>query len=410
MTEITVSNDLPPAIRRFVLQWGDMGGQWGVNRSVSQIHALLYLAEKPLTAEDIAETLAMARSNVSNSLKELQGWGLVRRVPVLGDRRDHFEADTDIWSIAAKIAAGRKERELDPAIAALEACVAEGGRRCQAVGDRGGAAERDARFHPHHDGLVRPDEQGAEADLDGADPPRRTDRGLPAGQENEIGEGDMARLNVLERIPTPAPSPSLGDLRFRALLAPEAWAALPAPVRARFSKRLTGGDSAVYAGEVTQTRVTRAGRLFAQAARLIGGPLPLFDETGIPAIVTVTEDAASGGQVWTRLYARRSGFPQVIHSAKRFAGDTGLEEYVGRGVGMALTVHVEDGVLLFRSAGYFVQLGGARLGLPAFLVPGALTVMHKELGEGRFLFALDIVHPLFGPIIHQTAIFREAIP
>ncbi|MEI9988852.1 MAG: MarR family transcriptional regulator [Rhizomicrobium sp.] len=125
MTEITVSNDLPPAIRRFVLHWGDMGGQWGVNRSVSQIHALLYLAEKPLTAEDIAETLALARSNVSNSLKELQGWGLVRRVPVLGDRRDHFEADTDIWSIAAKIAAGRKERELDPAIAALEACVAE---------------------------------------------------------------------------------------------------------------------------------------------------------------------------------------------------------------------------------------------------------------------------------------------
>ncbi|HEY0104894.1 MAG TPA: MarR family transcriptional regulator [Rhizomicrobium sp.] len=112
-------------IRRFVLHWGDMGGQWGVNRSVSQIHALLYLAERPLTAEAIAETLAMARSNVSNSLKELQGWGLIRRVPVLGDRRDHFEADTDVWSIAAKIAAGRKERELDPAIAALEACVAE---------------------------------------------------------------------------------------------------------------------------------------------------------------------------------------------------------------------------------------------------------------------------------------------
>jgi len=125
MTEITVSADLSPAIRRFVLHWGDMGGQWGVNRSVSQIHALLYLSERPLTAEEIAETLALARSNVSNSLKELQGWGLVRRVPVLGDRRDHFEADTDIWSIAAKIATGRKERELDPAIAALEACVAE---------------------------------------------------------------------------------------------------------------------------------------------------------------------------------------------------------------------------------------------------------------------------------------------
>jgi DNA-binding transcriptional regulator GbsR (MarR family) len=118
-------NDLPSAVRRFVLQWGDMGGQWGVNRSVSQIHALLYLSERPVTAEEIAETLAMARSNVSNSLKELQGWGLIRRVPVLGDRRDHFEADTDVWSIAAKIATGRKERELDPAIAALEACVAD---------------------------------------------------------------------------------------------------------------------------------------------------------------------------------------------------------------------------------------------------------------------------------------------
>jgi len=218
----------------------------------------------------------------------------------------------------------------------------------------------------------------------------------------------MARLNVQERFETPAPS--LGDLRFRALLSAEEWAALPAPVRARFSKRLKGGDSVVYVGEVTETRIARAGWLFAQAARLIGGPLPLFDETGIPAVVTVTEDAASGGQVWTRLYARRNGFPQVIHSAKRFAGETGLEEYVGCGVGMALTVHVEDGVLLFRSAAYFVELGARRLRLPAFLVPGALTVTHRELGAGRFLFGLDVVHPLFGPIIHQTAIFREALP
>ncbi len=218
----------------------------------------------------------------------------------------------------------------------------------------------------------------------------------------------MARLNVLERFETPAPS--LGDLRFRALLTGDEWTALPAPVRTRFSKRLMSGDSVVYVGEVAQTRITRIGRLFAQAARLIGGPLPLFDEVGIPAIVTVTEDAASGGQVWTRMYARRGGFPQVIHSAKRFAGETGLEEYVGCGVGMALTVHVEHGVLLFRSAGYFVQLGRARLRIPALFVPGALTVTHKELGEGRFLFGLDIVHPLFGHIIHQTATFREAMP
>jgi DNA-binding transcriptional regulator GbsR (MarR family) len=125
MTETTDKKKLAPAIERFVLSWGDLGDQWGVNRSVSQIHGLLYLSETPLTAEDIAERLGMARSNVSNSLKELLGWNLIRRVPVMGDRRDHFEAETDIWEIAVRIAAGRKERELDPAIAALRLCIAE---------------------------------------------------------------------------------------------------------------------------------------------------------------------------------------------------------------------------------------------------------------------------------------------
>ena len=118
---------LPAAIERFVLQWGDMGGQWGVNRSVSQIHALLYLSEKPLTAEEIAATLGVARSNVSNSIKELITWKLIRRVPIKSDRRDHFEAETDIWEIVTRIAEGRKTREIDPAIAALRACVAEAG-------------------------------------------------------------------------------------------------------------------------------------------------------------------------------------------------------------------------------------------------------------------------------------------
>jgi DNA-binding transcriptional regulator GbsR (MarR family) len=116
---------MPAAIEQFVLHWGDMGGQWGVNRSVSQIHAVLYLAEHPMTADDIAMTLGMARSNVSNSLKELLAWNLIRRVPVRGDRRDHFEAETDIWQIFLHIAVGRKEREIDPAIAVLKSCVAE---------------------------------------------------------------------------------------------------------------------------------------------------------------------------------------------------------------------------------------------------------------------------------------------
>ncbi|MBE9558153.1 MAG: MarR family transcriptional regulator [Proteobacteria bacterium] len=126
MTEITnIPNELPAAVQRFVLHWGDLGGQWGVNRSVAQIHALLYLSERPLTAEEIADTLRLARSNVSNSIKELLGWKLIRRVPLMGDRRDHFEAETDIWDMVTRIAQGRKEREIDPAAAALRACMEE---------------------------------------------------------------------------------------------------------------------------------------------------------------------------------------------------------------------------------------------------------------------------------------------
>ena len=125
MTETTAGKKLPAVVERFILHLGDMGDEWGVNRSVSQIHGLLYLSEQPMTAEDIAETLGMARSNVSNSLKELLSWNLIRRAPMLGDRRDHFEAETDIWEVAARIAAGRKEREIDPAVDALRACVSD---------------------------------------------------------------------------------------------------------------------------------------------------------------------------------------------------------------------------------------------------------------------------------------------
>ena len=126
MTEIVdESRTLAPTVERFILHWGDMGGQWGVNRSVAQIQALLYLSEAPLTAEQIADTLSLARSNVSNSLKELLAWKLIRRVPVMGDRRDHYEAETDLWEMVTRIAQGRKERELDPAAAALRACLAQ---------------------------------------------------------------------------------------------------------------------------------------------------------------------------------------------------------------------------------------------------------------------------------------------
>jgi len=119
------TDKMPPAVEAFVLRWGDLGGQWGVNRSVAQIQALLLLSERPLTAEDIADKLGMARSNVSNSIKELLGWKLVTRVPVLGDRRDHFVAETDMWQMASKVAQGRKEREIDPMVAAIHAAMAQ---------------------------------------------------------------------------------------------------------------------------------------------------------------------------------------------------------------------------------------------------------------------------------------------
>src|SRR5215212_1615014 len=129
MTEMNDNPEpLPAAVTRFVLHWGDLGSQWGVNRSVAQIHALLYLSETPLTAEVIADRLGLARSNISNSIKELLSWGLIHRAPVLGDRRDHFVAETDIWEIVTRIAKGRKAREIDPAEAALLACTAEAER------------------------------------------------------------------------------------------------------------------------------------------------------------------------------------------------------------------------------------------------------------------------------------------
>lgn len=104
---------------KFIVHWGEMGSRWGVNRTVSQIHALLYLSERPLHAEEIVETLSVARSNVSNSLKELQSWDLVKVVHVLGDRRDHFQAHGDVWEIFQAISRERRKRELDPTLSML---------------------------------------------------------------------------------------------------------------------------------------------------------------------------------------------------------------------------------------------------------------------------------------------------
>ena len=111
--------------QRFVLHWGEMGTRWGINRTVAQVHALLFLSPQPLHAEEIATTLSVARSNVSTSLRELQGWGIVRVVHVLGDRRDHFESLKDVWEIFRIVATERKRREIDPTVRVLQDCVAE---------------------------------------------------------------------------------------------------------------------------------------------------------------------------------------------------------------------------------------------------------------------------------------------
>jgi len=116
---------LAPTIQKYILHWGEMGTRWGVNRTVAQIHALLFLVNRPLHAEEIAETLTVARSNVSNSLKELQSWGLVRVTHLAGDRRDHFLALQDVWEIFRVIVEERKKREIDPTLTVLRECAQE---------------------------------------------------------------------------------------------------------------------------------------------------------------------------------------------------------------------------------------------------------------------------------------------
>jgi DNA-binding transcriptional regulator GbsR (MarR family) len=111
--------------QKFILHWGEMGTRWGINRTVAQIHALLFISEKPLNAEDIVQALGVARSNVSNSLKELQGWGIVKRVHVMGDSRDHFESMKDVWEMFRVVLDERKKREIDPTERMLRECIAE---------------------------------------------------------------------------------------------------------------------------------------------------------------------------------------------------------------------------------------------------------------------------------------------
>jgi DNA-binding transcriptional regulator GbsR (MarR family) len=128
--------ELKPVTERFILHWGEMGSRWGVNRTVAQVHALLFLAGRPLDAEEIAETLSVARSNVSNSIKELQAWRLVRVVHLMGDRRDYFETSADVWTLFKLIVEGRRQREIDPTLGVLRECLASPDMAAESLGSR----------------------------------------------------------------------------------------------------------------------------------------------------------------------------------------------------------------------------------------------------------------------------------
>jgi len=221
----------------------------------------------------------------------------------------------------------------------------------------------------------------------------------------------LARKFTTPNKGTPAddvPAQSFADLRFRTLLGTKRWELLPLAVRRRFGKRLADSRTVTYTGRIVSCRMNLAGQLLAQVLRLVGGPLPSNCDTDVPAAVLVTEDAANKGQFWTRVYGRKRGFPKIIGSSKRFQGPTGLEEYIGYGIGMALNVAADERALHFHSDHYFLCAGKRRLRLPACLTPGALVVSHIDVGDGCFEFVLKLEHPSFGELLHQVALFMDA--
>jgi hypothetical protein len=218
----------------------------------------------------------------------------------------------------------------------------------------------------------------------------------------------MTNALQLEIVEPAGAEATYADARFRTLVGAAPWATLPPQVRRRFSKRLSPGDMVVYRGTVTATELSRAGLMLAFLARAIGAPLPLKNGATGPAIVLVSEDSSLGGQSWTRTYARPGRGPQTIHSCKRFRGPTGLEEYVGFGVGMALAVAVVDGMLVFRSDHYFLTLGRLRWRVPKMLEPGRMEITHRDEAPGMFSFRLRLAHPLIGGLVHQLAYFHDA--
>ena len=198
-----------------------------------------------------------------------------------------------------------------------------------------------------------------------------------------------------ESVPVPTRS-------YASLVGPS-WSELPVRTRVRFGVER---DMVCYHGRVVVSDCTLLGRLFRQLGRLVGGPLP-FDDTVGPAAVVVMA-TGSGSSSWTRVYRRHGGRAQAIRSVKRFAGPTGLEEYLGAGLCMALRLRVEDASLVFESAGYSWALGNLRIPLPSWMTPGRLLVRNTELAAPCFRFSLTLTHPRFGVVLRQEVVFEDA--
>lgn len=198
------------------------------------------------------------------------------------------------------------------------------------------------------------------------------------------------------------------DERVRALVGERGWMCLPSDVRRRFSKSIAAGQPVVYQGAVITTSLSRLGKLLAFAAKCIGSPLPLNGSVRGPAVVTVIQDQETGDQFWIRTYDRIGHVPQIVLSQKRFRGPTGLEEYIGYGIGMTLRVKAVTSVLTFTSERYFLECGRLRFYLPNFVSPGRMTIRHAAQTDGSFLFELSLDHRYFGQLLHQIARFEDA--
>jgi hypothetical protein len=199
------------------------------------------------------------------------------------------------------------------------------------------------------------------------------------------------------------------DTRFQALLPEAKWAQLPVRIRRRFSKHLAGNKLAVYRGRITIMRRNIVGYCLSQLLRVAGSPLPICNDVDVPSLVCVSEDTAGGGQIWTRIYGRVSGFPQIISSAKRFSGPTGLEEYIGFGISIALRSSVETDAIVFTSDAYLLKIMSMQLQLPDWLSPGKLRVEHLDLGSGEFKFSLSLKHRLFGELLYQAGLYHDQV-